>query len=252
MLLHHIPSAMSYGDLRTLPDGTQCDTFKETAIQLGLLATDEEWDVCLNEASTTFHPYQIQALFVTIMVFGEPAKPKDLWEKYKKSMGEDIMWKASNSGDTEVCKILAYTENSVLTLLQDELFELGSCLELFNLPAPNPDSLQYTVPCLIQEDMFDCIKQNVKSKENIASLNLEQGLAHKLIMQCVVENEEKGKLFFINVPGGYGKTFLMESILSSIQGMGQIPLAVASSGYHRVIARRAHSPFLVQDTNTDI
>ena len=32
MLLHHIPSAMSYGDLRALPDGAQCDTFKETAI----------------------------------------------------------------------------------------------------------------------------------------------------------------------------------------------------------------------------
>ena len=32
MLLHHIHGAMSYGDLMTLPDGTQCDTFKETAI----------------------------------------------------------------------------------------------------------------------------------------------------------------------------------------------------------------------------
>ena len=43
-----------------------------------------------------------------------------------------------------------------------------------------------------------------KNKENIASLNLGQGLAHKFILQCVVGNEEKGKLFFINVPGRYG------------------------------------------------
>ena len=127
-----------------------------------------------------------------ILVFGEPVKPKDLQEKYKKTMGEDIMWKASNSRDVDICKIPAYIENSVLTLLQDELFELGSCLELFNLSAPNPDSLQCTVPCLIQEEMFDSIKQNAKSKENIASLNPEQGLAHKLILQCVVGNEEKG------------------------------------------------------------
>ena len=100
-----------------------------------------------------------------ILVFGEPAKPKDLWKKYKKSMGEDIMWKAANSGDIEVCKIPAYIENSVLPLLQDELFELGSCLELLDLPAPNPDSLQCTVPCLIQEEMFDCVKQNAKKKQ---------------------------------------------------------------------------------------
>ena len=85
-------------------------------------------------------------------MYGEPAKPKrPVGEIQKKSMGEDIMWKASNSENIEVCKIPAYVENSVLTFWQDELFELGSCLELFNLPAPNPDSLQYTVPCLIQE-----------------------------------------------------------------------------------------------------
>ena len=242
MLLHHIPSAMSYGDLMTLPDGTQCDTFKETAIQLAIhLAIDEEWDWCLNEASTTFCPYQIWALFVMILVFGEPAKPKDMWEKYRKTMGEDIMWKASNSRDMDICKIPAYSENSVLSLLQDELFELGSCLELFNLPAPNPDSLQCTVPHLIQEEMFDCIEQNAKAKKNIASLNPEQGLVHKLILQCVVENEEKGKLFFINVPGGYGKTFLMETILSSIRGMGKIALAVESSGIAAELLEGGHT-----------
>ena len=181
-------------------------------------------------------------------MFGEPAKPKDLWEKYKKSMGEDIMRKASNSGDIEICKIPAYIENSVFTLLHNELFELGSCLELFNLPAPNADSLQCTVPHLIQEEMLDCVKQNAKSKENIASLNPDQELAHNLILQCIEGNEEKGKLFFINVPGGCGKTFLMETILSSIQGMGQIALAVASSGIAAELLEggcTAHSQFKI-------
>ena len=42
--------------------------------------------------------------------------------------------------------------------------------------------------------------------------------------------KKKGQLFFINVAGGYGKTFPMETILLSIQGMGKITLAVASSG----------------------
>ena len=41
LLLHHVPGAMSFDDLKTLPDGVQCDSFKETAILLGLLATDE-------------------------------------------------------------------------------------------------------------------------------------------------------------------------------------------------------------------
>ena len=54
-------------------------------------------------------------------------------------------------------------------------------------------------------------------------------------------NEEKGKLFFIIVPGGYGKTFLMETILSSIQGMGQIALAVASSGIAAELLKGGHT-----------
>ena len=48
MLLHHIPGAMSFKDLRTMANGTVCHSFKETAIQLGLLATDDEWNECLS------------------------------------------------------------------------------------------------------------------------------------------------------------------------------------------------------------
>ena len=93
MLLHHVPGAMSFKDLRTLPNGTVCQSFKETAIQLGLLATDDEWNECLSEASSSFLPLQIRSLFVTILVFGEPLKPYDLWIKYKQVMGEDILHK---------------------------------------------------------------------------------------------------------------------------------------------------------------
>ena len=37
-------------------------------------------------------------------------------------------------------------------------------------------------------------------------------------------------MFFVNAPGGYGKTFLIETLLSTVRGMGKIALAVASSG----------------------
>ena len=49
-----------------------------------------EWDNCLSEASISFMPKQLQSLFVTILIFGQPAKPLDLWKKYKEVMGEDI------------------------------------------------------------------------------------------------------------------------------------------------------------------
>ena len=37
-------------------------------------------------------PKQLQSLFVTILIFGQPTKPLALWEKYKEVMAEDISW----------------------------------------------------------------------------------------------------------------------------------------------------------------
>ena len=40
-------------------------------------------------------PKQLRSLFVTILIFGQPAKPLDMWEKYKEVMGEGISPKFS-------------------------------------------------------------------------------------------------------------------------------------------------------------
>ena len=91
ILLHHISGATSFADLKTSHAGITHRTFKETAIALGLLESDEEWNECLSGAVVSFMPTQLHSLFVTILIFGEPAKPAVLWEKYKEAMGEDIL-----------------------------------------------------------------------------------------------------------------------------------------------------------------
>ena len=90
ILLQHIPDAKSFEDLKLSPDGMLLSTFKETAIAYGLLESDAEWDKCLSEASISFMLKQLQSLLVTILIFGHPATPLDLWEKYKEVLGEDI------------------------------------------------------------------------------------------------------------------------------------------------------------------
>ena len=77
------------------PDGTIQKTYKEAAMELGLLESDEELDQCLSEAAVSFMPQQLCSLFVTILIFGEPAQPEILWEKYKQVMGEDVRHNAT-------------------------------------------------------------------------------------------------------------------------------------------------------------
>ena len=79
LLLHHIPGAMSFADLKVSPDGTIQTTYKEAAMKLGLLETDDEQDQCLSEAVVSFMPKQLHSLFVTILIFGEPSEPNALW-----------------------------------------------------------------------------------------------------------------------------------------------------------------------------
>ena len=65
-----------------------------------------------------------------------------------------------------------------------------------------------------------------------------------MILEAVLDSECPRQLFFINAPGGYGKTFLIETVLSSIRCVGKIALAVASSGIAAELLegrRTAHS-----------
>ena len=60
ILLSHVTGCMSFQDVRTLPDGTVCDTYKEAALRRGLLEDDQETDQCLAEAATCFMPAQLR------------------------------------------------------------------------------------------------------------------------------------------------------------------------------------------------
>ena len=84
LLLHHIPGVLEFTDLKMSPDGTIQRTYKEAAMKLGLLESDDKWDQCLSEAEISFMPKQLHSLFVTILIFGEPAKPEVLWIGIKK------------------------------------------------------------------------------------------------------------------------------------------------------------------------
>ena len=179
-------------------------TFKETALALGLLESDEEWDACLAEA-TSFMPKQLHSLFITILIFGEPSQPQMLWEKYKDAMAEDL-----SLGQTS--KNLA--ENECLLLLKDELEATGRCLGDCQLPKPNECQRILKIPRVIQEEMFDEDIQRVISEKKIQCLNTDQRKAFDTIMTALQKEMSTQRIFFLNAPGGYGKTFLIETLLS--------------------------------------
>ncbi|UYV82699.1 hypothetical protein LAZ67_22000600 [Cordylochernes scorpioides] len=60
--------------------------------------------------------------------------------------------------------------------------------------------------------------------------NAKQKLAFEAIMSTIDDNSLPQRLFFLDGPGGSGKTFLYKTLLSTIRGNNGIALPVASTG----------------------
>ncbi len=91
ILLTHIKGAFSFDDLKTVKRHI-CESFKEACIRLGFLQDDAEWDVCLSKASCIRISQQLHFLFVTILIFCQPATSEVLWNKHKTALCEDILY----------------------------------------------------------------------------------------------------------------------------------------------------------------
>ena len=83
---------------------------------------------------------------------------------------------------------------------------------------------------MIQDELFDCDLQKEISEIKSGSLNVDQQAACATVMQAVHDESYTQGLLFLNAPGSYGKTFLIEVLLATVRCMVKIVLDVASSG----------------------
>ena len=94
-------------------------------------------------------------------------------------------------------------------------------------------------------------------KENL--LNADQKIIYDSIIKLlnksyydiIIEtfnDKENQSVFFVDGPGGYGKTFLFNIILAYVRSQKKIAIAVASSGIAALLlngGRTAHSKFKI-------
>ncbi|GFS67023.1 uncharacterized protein TNCV_2528021 [Trichonephila clavipes] len=90
MLLVNVPGPRSFHELKIV-DGVTHATFRSACQALNFLESDQQWDICINDACNTAHPNQIRALFAIILTSCFPSSPTELWERYRSHMAEDIL-----------------------------------------------------------------------------------------------------------------------------------------------------------------
>ncbi|KAF0298389.1 hypothetical protein FJT64_004256 [Amphibalanus amphitrite] len=126
VLLHHVPGATTFADLRTV-DGQVCDTHQEACRRRGLLQDDQEWAETLVGAVRTQRPGQLRQLFVVLLLFCAPADPAALLHRFQAAMGEDFARRHPELPPETVTGL-------VLLRISDSLQRAGKTLEDFGLP----------------------------------------------------------------------------------------------------------------------
>ena len=227
LLLLHVPGATSFEYLRTV-DGTICTTFKEAASRRNLFETDEEWDRCLHETAIYKMPSHMRDTFAYICCYCMPHNSRALWEKYSSDMSLD--YKRNHSAEA--------AENLALHCINDILLQHGLSCSSIGLPIPTGT--------VYEIDIYNQVEEQRQAGNKIASLNLKQKEAFDKIIHAVENENATDHCFYLDGPGGSGKTYLYSTLLSYIRGTGRIALPFATTGIAATLlagGRTVHSGF---------
>ncbi|XP_025406670.1 uncharacterized protein LOC112680704 [Sipha flava] len=242
LLLVNVRGPKSFAHLKTV-NGHQCQTYREACQLLGLLENDSHWDLTLADSVVSSNAYQIRTLFAIIITTCFPSQPIQLWNKYKDAICEDILHRLRIQTNNPDIQITDEIYNEGLILIEDQCLTIANKLLIeVGMIAPNRsmhDAFNQELNRELQYNV-DTLQEFVRN--NVPLLNEQQKQVYKTLMQAVDNNT--GGLFFLDAPGGTGKTFVISLILATIRSRCDIALALASSGIAATLldgGRTAHS-----------
>jgi hypothetical protein len=247
ILLYHVPGPTSFRYLRTF-NGHTYGTFQEACNERGLANNEREWHQCLQEASQSKTGNQLRHLFAVILHLNSPPNPQSLFNDNFSGLSDDIPYLLSNKfhiDNPSEQQIYSLT----LLKIQEILDNIASkTLRDCGLPLPplNFGQLEPPSQLILEETSHNRENLRQHSHQQYLQANCDQRAIVDAIQQSVLH--QQGKLFFLDGPGGTGKTFTENLILDLTRSQGKIALAVASSGIAALLlhgGRTAHSRFKI-------
>nr|XP_049464898.1 uncharacterized protein LOC125907323 [Anopheles coluzzii] len=270
LLLCYRKGPTSFEDLRTV-DGTVFASYQEAATMAGLFQDDLEWDRAMQEAVTFQMPSQLRNLFAVILSQGLAQNPRRLWDTYVDHLCEDFHWQHRDrytSEESDQNRILRALEQfQALRLIEKYLRESTPSKTLTSIsgmpqladfhqfiPIDQLLSDQTSVNMHIDAERSYSINTLDETLASLHMLNVEQRLVYDVVAAAVDRHEsefeglpeEHRNLFFLDGPGGTGKSFLLEKILAYTRRQSKIALAAASSGIAALLltgGKTVHSTF---------
>ncbi|XP_058796151.1 uncharacterized protein LOC131667014 [Phymastichus coffea] len=197
LLLLHVKGATSYDDLKRI-DNVLHHSFTAACLALGIIEDDDEWNKAMREASLWMMPRRLRHLFVVILIHCQPNYPEKLWESFKDSMSEDF----SRNNESNISYQMAYSD------INNMLIKEGKSLADF------PTMDQSIMTCIVDiTNNFDRTQLLRIGNEQYEKLNVEQKeIVNNIIEASRSHNYTSLTCFYIDGPGGSGKTFVYTTI----------------------------------------
>ncbi|XP_071914091.1 uncharacterized protein [Coffea arabica] len=221
LLLSHVRAPTSFDDLLTI-NGCRMNSFREAALQLGLLESNSYIEETLEEAAGFQMPSSLRFLFATLLLHCAPTNPSLLWEKFEMELSRDF-----ERAQVQAHHSTAEIRRKVLLDINKSLQQMGSHISEYKLIADDV-SLNCHKSMTKEVDSEMSIVVSPEDLLIVSKLNAEQKRAYDLILETVFSSKEQS--FFIDGLGGTGKTFLYRSLLATLRSQGYIAIAVAASG----------------------
>ena len=248
LLLHEVRGPTSFDELKRV-NGEVCQTFREACNKLGLLEDDAHWMATLEEAATCVPARKIRDLFAIMLTqCGEIADPLKLWTTFRESMSEDIRHQSRLHANDMSVDFTDHMFKQALLDLEDKVLELGGeNLQKYGLPTVDRSVGRGLEPREVLRERaynFDDLRNFIEENEPKLRDNEDQKHAYDTFVQAAEGGE--GGLFFLDAPGGTGKTFVTNLLMAKIRQQKKIVAAVASTGIAAQLlvgGRTSHSTF---------
>jgi len=233
LLLLHVRGARSFEHLRTVERQVH-PTFKAAANALGLLRDDREWRRCLEEAVVFALPAKLRELFAIILEYCSVENVRELYNDFIDDMSIDYQHRYG-----ENARDWAYYD------IESRLLEAGrqkfGCV---NRPAMERPNLEAVINKETERELGETMYRNLNRQQREVA-NAVRASLHE-IMFGDLPREDIQTCFFVDGPGGSGKTYLYETLYHMLTGVDWEVLCVAWTGIAANLlpqGRTVHSTF---------
>ena len=254
---------------------TICATFKQACQRRGYLSDDAEWHACMRERSDVeVSPASLRELLCTILQFNHPSDAPALVEAFALQIGDDLKRKyclcdcvpvgvvRDLDDDNVMLRALVFVDleqmldrygvvaTTVGVEVNDTVYAdaARACVDLANrcsriAAGPEPEGPH--VPHIIRDELdFDVGEMAALYRTRYTGLKPSQ----RVLVDAVVSALDTGLggCFFVDAPGGTGKTWCFNALLAYVRKQHAPALAVASTGIAGLLlskGRTAHSRF---------